>query len=87
MVDDEALMTALRAEQLSGCVYDLEDPAHRPFDTAMWDVSQSHPPARTRRPTIPEKFMENVLDIFFENLQRRLDDRPLSNAVDPRLGY
>jgi hypothetical protein len=28
-----------------------------------------------------------VLDVFFENLQRRLDDRPLSNAVDPRLGY
>ncbi|MEA2954989.1 MAG: hypothetical protein QOJ58_486, partial [Alphaproteobacteria bacterium] len=26
-------------------------------------------------------------DVFFENLQRRLDDRPLSNAVDPQLGY
>ena len=31
--------------------------------------------------------MENVLDVFFENLQRRLDNRPLSNAVDPQLGY
>jgi phosphoglycerate dehydrogenase-like enzyme len=35
----------------------------------------------------PGRFMENVLDVFFENLQRRLDNRPLSNAVDPQLGY
>jgi glyoxylate/hydroxypyruvate reductase len=86
VVDDEALMTALRAEQLSGCVYDLEDPAHRPFDPAMWTCPNLIllPHSQTND---PGRFMDNVLDVFFENLQRRLDDRPLSNAVDPRLGY
>jgi len=86
IVDDAALKAALAGGRLSGCVYDLEDPAHRPFDPAMWDCpnmiflphSQTNDPAR---------FMENVLDIFFDNLARRLDGRPLANRVDPALGY
>ena len=67
VVDDEALMAALRAQQLSGCVYDLEDPAHRPFDTAMWTCPNLIllPHSQTND---PGKFMENVLDVFFENL-------------------
>jgi phosphoglycerate dehydrogenase-like enzyme len=86
VVDDDALMAALHAQQLSGCVYDLEDPAHRPFDPAMWTCPNLVllPHSQTND---PGKFMENVLDVFFENLLRRLDHRPLSNAVDPQLGY
>jgi phosphoglycerate dehydrogenase-like enzyme len=86
VVDDQSLMSALRAEKLSGCVYDLEDPAHRPFDEQMWTCPNLVllPHSQTND---PETFMDNVLDIFFENLERRLDDRPLSNVVDPVLGY
>jgi phosphoglycerate dehydrogenase-like enzyme len=86
VVDDDALMAALRSEQLSGCVYDLEDPAHRPFDARMWACPNLVllPHSQTND---PETFMDNVLDIFFENLERRLDDRPLANVVDPVLGY
>lgn len=86
IIDDAALMAALKSGHLSGCVYDLEDPSHRPFDPAMWDCpnivflphSQTNDPAR---------FMANVLDIFFVNLGRRLDGLTLVNQVDPALGY
>jgi phosphoglycerate dehydrogenase-like enzyme len=86
IVDDVALKDALARGHLSGCVYDLEDPSHRQFDTEMWDCpnmiylphSQTNDPAR---------FMENVLDIFFDNLARTLGGEPFANRVDPDLGY
>jgi glyoxylate/hydroxypyruvate reductase A len=86
IVDDRALEAALRSGSLSGCVYDLEDPSHRPFSPDMWSWpnllllphSQSNDPAR---------YMANTLDIFFENLERWLDGKPLNNVVDPALGY
>ena len=86
VVDDVALLAALVSGALSGCVYDLEDPRHRPVDPRMWSCPNLVllPHSQTND---PDRFMENVLDIFLENLERRLGDRPLLNVVDPALGY
>ncbi|MPZ58333.1 MAG: hypothetical protein GEU91_17930 [Rhizobiales bacterium] len=86
IVDDAALVAALEAQRLSGCVYDLESPDDRPVDPRMWTCrnlillphSLSNDPAR---------FMANVLDIFFRNLENRLEGRPLENLVNSGLGY
>jgi phosphoglycerate dehydrogenase-like enzyme len=86
VVDDAALIAALEREHLSGCVYDLEDPAERPFDSRLWNcrnlVLVPHSLANDR-----DQFTANVLDIFFRNLAHRLAGRPLDNRVDPALGY
>jgi glyoxylate/hydroxypyruvate reductase len=86
VVDDAALMAALESGHLSGCVYDLEDPQRRPFDPRMWTCPNLMlvPHSLTNDPA---RFMENVLDIFFDNLERKLDGRPLANVVDKQLGY
>ena len=86
IVDDGALEKALQSGTISGCVYDLEDPSHRPFAPAMWDWPNLIllPHSQTNDPA---KYMANTLDIFFENLERWLDGRPLANRVDPALGY
>ena len=86
VVDDAALMDALEREHLSGCVYDLEDPAEHPVDPRLWTCRNliliPHSLAND-----PDRFMANVLDIFFRNLEHRLVGRPLDNRVDPALGY
>lgn len=86
IVDDAALKEALESGHLSGCVYDLESPEHRPFDPSMWDWPHLIllPHSQTNDPAV---FMANVLDIFLANLERKLDGRPLDKVVDPELGY
>jgi glyoxylate/hydroxypyruvate reductase len=86
IVDDDALEAALKSGALSGCVYDLEDPTHRPFAPDMWSWPNLLllPHSQTNDPA---KYMANTLDIFFDNLECWLDGRPLNNVVDPALGY
>ena len=86
VVDDAALIAALERQHLSGCVYDLENPADRAVDLRLWTCPNLVlvPHSLTND---PERFMANVLDIFFRNLEHRLAGRPLDNRVDPALGY
>lgn len=86
VVDEAALVAALRAGTLAGAVVDVEDPSTVDLPEGLWDCPNLLvlPHSQTND---PERFMANVLDGFLANLARHLDGEPLRNVVRPDLGY
>ena len=86
VIDEAALIDALESGQVSGAVYDLEDPASVEADERLWSapnlVILPHSLAND-----PARFMANVMAICCDNLARLADGRPLLNVVDPLHGY
>lgn len=85
IVDEVALAESLRAGRIAGAGIDVCAREPLPPDSTLWDVpnlsitphSAGLSPSRTRRLT----------EFFCQNLRRYLDDEPLLNVVDPRIGY
>ena len=86
LVDYDALATLLRAGQLGGAVLDVFDPEPLPRSSALWTV-----PNLIITPHVSsdeqERYVPLVLDLFFDNIARLLEGRPLRNRVRPELGY
>jgi phosphoglycerate dehydrogenase-like enzyme len=85
ILDQAALISALKAGQLAGAALDVTEPEPPPDDDPIWDtpnvwvtphISGSSP--RTR---------ERQFDIFFDNLLRYRARQPLRNLVDKEAGY
>ena len=86
LVDYEALATLLRAGQLGGAVLDVFDPEPLPRSSPLWTV-----PNLIITPHVSsddqERYVALILDLFFDNIARFLESRPLRNKVRPELGY
>lgn len=85
VVDEAALLAALRAGRLGGAVLDVFEQEPLPADSPLWSeprvivtphVSDSVADWRTR-----------FADFFADNLERWLAGAPLLNRVDPSRGY
>jgi phosphoglycerate dehydrogenase-like enzyme len=85
VVNQEALVTALREGQIAGAALDVFVKEPLPYDSPLWEMeaviitphnSWSSPRIRQRQ-----------AELFLENLRRYLRDEPLRNVVDKRLGY
>lgn len=85
-MDYEALSDLLRAGRLSGAVIDVFDPEPLAPDSPLWSV-----PNLIVTPHVSaddgDNYVPITLDIFFNNMRRYLNDEPLQNIVDPKLGY
>jgi glyoxylate/hydroxypyruvate reductase len=85
VVDEEALVQALRNGRLGGAALDVTEVESLPQDSPLWDLpnvlisphSASTVDAENRR----------IVDIFLANLQRYLDGLPLINRFDRTRGY
>ncbi|MBI4193981.1 MAG: D-2-hydroxyacid dehydrogenase [Betaproteobacteria bacterium] len=86
VADYEALAGRLRGGKLAGAVLDVVDPEPLPADSPLWDV-----PNLVITPHVScddsEHYVDISLDLWFENLARFLQGRPLRRRVDPRRGY
>ena len=86
VMDYEHLQKKLTKNEISGAILDVfsEEPINR--NSKFWDT-----PNLVITPHISSdskgKYIEMVLDKFFNNLKLFIDKKKLSNQVDPDLGY
>jgi glyoxylate/hydroxypyruvate reductase len=85
VIDERALVHALRAGRLCGAALDVAEVEPLPRDSPLWDLpnvlisphSASTVHAENRR----------IVDLFLVNLRRYLDGEPLINRFDRTRGY
>ncbi len=85
ILDEAALVAALESGRLGAAVLDVTREEPLPADSPLWDAPNMYlsPHCSTAR----EGYNEALLELFCDNLERFLADRPLRNAVDPDRGY
>jgi phosphoglycerate dehydrogenase-like enzyme len=84
-IDHEALLRALRSQQIAGAGLDVTEPEPLPSEHPLW-----REPNVIITPHYSGAFPgyeDAVTDIFVANLQRYLRGEPLRNLVDKTAGY
>ena len=85
VVDYEALREKLARGTLAGAVLDVFQPEPLPPDSPFWDT-----PNLIALPHVScddPRYVDRLLDFWFENLARFRAGRRLKNLIDRRLGY
>ncbi len=85
LVDEGALVEALRQKFIAGAGLDVFDPEPLPADSPLWALNNviisPHVSANT------PNYDDRASDLFAENLRRYLSGRPLINLVEREKGY
>ncbi len=85
IVDEAALVDALRRGLIAGAGLDVFEEEPLPASSPLWALPNviltPHVSGATPR------YLERAFDLFVENLARYLEGRPLRNLVDHALGY
>jgi phosphoglycerate dehydrogenase-like enzyme len=85
VVDEPALLAALREGRLGGAVLDVVAQEPLPPDSPLWTapnvVISPHVSGRSVR------YSERLTDLMLDNIARYRDGRPLRNVVDVARGY
>jgi phosphoglycerate dehydrogenase-like enzyme len=85
LVDEDALVEALRSGHLRAAAIDVAREEPLPPDSALWDtpnlVISPHSSASA------ERYLERVGELFYDNLARYVRGRELRNVVDLTHGY
>ncbi|MCX6021658.1 MAG: D-2-hydroxyacid dehydrogenase [Chloroflexi bacterium] len=85
LVDEAALIAALRAGVIAGAALDVFDQEPLPPSSPLWEMPNvfltAHVGGLTRQ------YDNRVTDLFVENLTRYLNGEPLQGAVDWERGY
>jgi D-2-hydroxyacid dehydrogenase (NADP+) len=85
VVDETALVTALRENVIAGAALDVFEEEPLPEESPLWDLENV-----ILTPHIGGNYERYTLDVyaqFVENLKRYVRGDPLFNEVDKRLGY
>ncbi len=85
VVDEPALIERLREDRLAGAALDVFEHEPLPPDSPLWTLPNVilSPHTAALVPAEPER----VLDLFLDNLRRRLAGEELRNRVDPQAFY
>jgi phosphoglycerate dehydrogenase-like enzyme len=85
VVDEPALIDALRERHIAGAVLDVFATEPLPEDSPLWTLPNAlvtpHAAALSAREN------ERIVELFTDNLRRYLDGRPLRNVVEPGVYY
>jgi len=85
LIDQGALVGALREGKLAGAALDVFEEEPLPEDSPLWEMENviisPHVSGLSRH------LDEDTLSLFIENLNRFLAELPLHNVVDPHRGY
>jgi phosphoglycerate dehydrogenase-like enzyme len=82
LVDEDALLEALRAGRLAGAVLDVFSEEPLPPDHPLWEA-----PNVTISPHVSGATSRFRDDLLVENVRRYLAGEPLLNPIDPERGY
>ena len=85
IVDQPALIEALRTGELAGAGLDVTNPEPLPNDSPLWEMDNViiTPHNAGQSPKAPRR----VFELFCENLKRFVAGEPLINVVDKTRGY
>jgi glyoxylate/hydroxypyruvate reductase len=85
VVDEPALVDALRGRRIAGAVLDVFATEPLPDDSPLWTLPNvlvtPHAVALSPREN------QRIAELFVDNLRRYLDGRPLRNLVEPGVFY
>jgi phosphoglycerate dehydrogenase-like enzyme len=85
LIDQNALITALREHRLGGAALDVTDPEPLPTESPLWKLDNvlitPHISGFSRL------YNDRVVELFSENLSRYLRGEALLNTVQRNLGY
>lgn len=85
LVDEEALVDALRAKRIAGAALDVFDKEPLPPESPLWSLGNLLITPHTAGLT--EKLWYRHYDLFSDNLRRYLNGQPLQFVVDKHKGY
>ena len=85
VVDEEALIEALRSGKLAGAGLDVTYQEPCPKENPLWDfpnvILTSHSAGQSQR------YRQRAIQLFIDNLHRFVKGEPLANIVDKEKGY
>lgn len=85
LVDEAAVVAALRAGRIAGAALDVFQTEPLPPDSPLWDAPNLLLTPHTA--AVVDGLWERHYELIAENLRRFLAGAPLLNRVDKRLGY
>jgi glyoxylate/hydroxypyruvate reductase len=85
VVDEAALIEALRAGQLAGAALDVFAQEPLPAESPLWELPNALLSPHTTGLSVREN--ERIVSLFVENLRRYMAGEDLLNRVDPELLY
>lgn len=83
VVDERALLSALREKRIAGAVLDVFDTEPLPPEHPLWGLENVVITPHISGPSTPEE----IAPIFNDNLRRYVAGHPLRHQVDRRRGY
>lgn len=85
LIDQQALVDALRTQQIAGAALDVFEQEPLPEDDPLWEMDNViiSPHISGLSPHLHEE----TLNLFIENLNRYVNDLPLYNQIDVNRGY
>ena len=86
VIDQEALVTALREKQIAEAFLDVTTPEPLPADHPLWDLPNAHVTMHLSGRAQDKMFIRSA-QRFLENLARFRNGEPLSPRVNLDLGY
>jgi phosphoglycerate dehydrogenase-like enzyme len=85
LIDDAALIEALRQQRIAGAALDVFVEEPLPADSPFWSLDNVLITPHTA--AVTEKLWDRHYDLIVENLNRLLAGKPLLNEVDKHRGY
>jgi len=85
LIDEEALIQALKTKQIAGAALDVFEEEPLPKDSPLWDLENVI--LTPHISGISRYLHDDTLALLIENLNRYLADLPLYNQVDLKRGY
>jgi phosphoglycerate dehydrogenase-like enzyme len=85
LIDQPALIAALKSGHLGGAYLDVTDPEPLPAESELWSLPNVIITPHASWAT--EHLMERAAEIFVDNFERYLKGEPLRNVVDMDAGY
>jgi len=85
ILDQEALVTALKERKIAGAALDVFPEEPLPDDSPLWKVNNVI--LTPHISGITPQYDDRAVELFAENLSRYLSGLPLYNRFDPELGY
>lgn len=83
MVDEKALVEALKNNQIAGAVLDVVQEEPLPPESELWNCPNLILSPHISGPSLPE----DMVDVFKENFQRYLAKQPLIGVIDFERGF
>ena len=85
LIDESALMGALRERRIAGAALDVFEQEPLPADSPLWELDNLLITPHTA--ALTEKLWQRHYALFSENLRRWVAHEPLLYVVDKRRGY